>query len=74
MTPREDKGEREGIPHTHPILKVIRLKIFLLRPPLSPLSSLTDAHANFTGFHLKVTKTVLNAKNWKRFIIWPVSF
>ena len=23
---REDKGDREGIPHTHPIPKVIRLE------------------------------------------------
>ena len=26
---REDKGDREGIPHTHPIPKVIRLELFL---------------------------------------------
>ena len=30
---REDKGEREGIPHTHPIPKVIRLELFL-RPQI----------------------------------------
>ena len=28
-TPREDKGDREGIPHIHPIPKVIRLELFL---------------------------------------------
>ena len=27
--PREDKGDREGIPHTHPIPQVIRLELFL---------------------------------------------
>ena len=27
--PREDKGDREGIPHTHPIPEVIRLELFL---------------------------------------------
>ena len=27
--PREDKGDREGIPHTHPIPDVIRLELFL---------------------------------------------
>ena len=26
---REDKGDREGIPHTHPIPQVIRLDLFL---------------------------------------------
>ena len=26
---REDKGDREGIPHTHPIPLVIRLELFL---------------------------------------------
>ena len=26
---REDKGDREGIPHTHPIPLVIRLEVFL---------------------------------------------
>ena len=26
---REDKGKREGIPHTHPIPSVIRLELFL---------------------------------------------
>ena len=26
---REDKGDREGIPHTHPIPQVIRLELFL---------------------------------------------
>ena len=26
---REDKGDREGIPHTYPIPKVIRLELFL---------------------------------------------
>ena len=26
---REDKGYREGIPHTHPIPQVIRLELFL---------------------------------------------
>ena len=26
---REDKGDREGIPHTHPIPWVIRLELFL---------------------------------------------
>ena len=26
---REDKGDREGIPHTHPIPYVIRLELFL---------------------------------------------
>ena len=26
---REDKGEREGIPHTHPTPQVIRLELFL---------------------------------------------
>ena len=30
---REDKGEREGISHTHPILYVIRLELFL-RPQI----------------------------------------
>ena len=30
---REDKGDREGIPHTHPIPKVIRLELFL-RPQI----------------------------------------
>ena len=27
--PRKDKGDREGIPHTHPIPYVIRLELFL---------------------------------------------
>ena len=27
--PREDKGDREGIPHTHAIPQVIRLELFL---------------------------------------------
>ena len=27
--PREDKGDREGIPHTHPVPQVIRLELFL---------------------------------------------
>ena len=27
--PRKDKGDREGIPHTHPIPQVIRLEFFL---------------------------------------------
>ena len=31
--PREDKGEREGIPHTHPIPWVFRLELFL-RPQI----------------------------------------
>ena len=31
--PREDKGDREGIPHTHPIPQVIRLELFL-RPQI----------------------------------------
>ena len=26
---RQDKGDREGIPHTHPITLVIRLELFL---------------------------------------------
>ena len=26
---RENKGDREGIPHTHPISQVIRLELFL---------------------------------------------
>ena len=26
---REDKGDTEGIPHTHPIPQVIRLELFL---------------------------------------------
>ena len=26
---REDKRDREGIPHTHPIPQVIRLELFL---------------------------------------------
>ena len=26
---REDKGEREGIPYTHPIPQVMRLELFL---------------------------------------------
>ena len=26
---REDKGDREGIPNTHPIPQVIRLELFL---------------------------------------------
>ena len=26
---REDKGDREGIPHAHPNLQVIRLELFL---------------------------------------------
>ena len=26
---REDKGDREGIPHTHPTPQVIRLELFL---------------------------------------------
>ena len=30
---REDKGDREGIPHTHPIPQVIRLELFL-RPQI----------------------------------------
>ena len=29
LKPREDKGDREGIPNTHPIPKVIRLELFL---------------------------------------------
>ena len=29
LGPREDKGDREGILHTHPIPKVIRLELFL---------------------------------------------
>ena len=29
VRPREDKGDREGIPHTHPIPQVIRLELFL---------------------------------------------
>ena len=28
-TPREDKGDKEGIPHTHPIPQVTRLELFL---------------------------------------------
>ena len=31
--PREDKGDREGIPHTHLIPQVIRLELFL-RPQI----------------------------------------
>ena len=27
--PREDKGDKEGITHTHPIPSVIRLELFL---------------------------------------------
>ena len=30
---REDKGDREGIPHTHSIPQVIRLELFL-RPQI----------------------------------------
>ena len=30
---KEDKGDREGIPHTHPIPQVIRLELFL-RPQI----------------------------------------
>ena len=33
LIPREDKGDREGIPHTHPIPQVIRLELFL-RPQI----------------------------------------
>ena len=33
VKPREDKGDREGIPHTHPIPQVIRLELFL-RPQI----------------------------------------
>ena len=29
VKPREDKGDREGIPHTHPVPWVIRLELFL---------------------------------------------
>ena len=29
MDAREDKGDREGIPHTHPIPQVIGLELFL---------------------------------------------
>ena len=29
LEPREDKGDREGIPHTYPIPQVIRLELFL---------------------------------------------
>ena len=29
MEAREDIGDREGIPHTHPIPQVIRLELFL---------------------------------------------
>ena len=29
VSPREAKGDREGIPHTHPIPQVIRLELFL---------------------------------------------
>ena len=29
VTSREDNGNREGIPHTHPIPQVIRLDLFL---------------------------------------------
>ena len=29
LLPREDKGDREGIPHTHPIPYVIRLELVL---------------------------------------------
>ena len=29
VIPREDKGDREGIPHTYPIPQVIRLESFL---------------------------------------------
>ena len=30
---REDEGDREGIPHTHPIPEVIRFELFL-RPQI----------------------------------------
>ena len=33
FVPREDKGDREGILHTHPIPQVIRLELFL-RPQI----------------------------------------
>ena len=33
IKPREDKGDREGIPHTHPIPLVNRLELFL-RPQI----------------------------------------
>jgi len=33
FTPRENKGDREGIPHTHPIPQVIRLEL-CLRPQI----------------------------------------
>ena len=29
LKPRDYKGDREDIPHTHPIPKVIRLELFL---------------------------------------------
>ena len=29
LSPREDKGDREGIPHTHPTPQVIRPELFL---------------------------------------------
>ena len=29
LSPRDYKGDREGIPHIHPIPKVIRLELFL---------------------------------------------
>ena len=29
MDARDDKGDREGIPHTHPIPQVIGLELFL---------------------------------------------
>ena len=29
LSTREDKGDRESIPHTHPIPQVIRLELFL---------------------------------------------
>ena len=33
LVSREDKGDRKGIPHTHPIPQVIRLELFL-RPQI----------------------------------------
>ena len=69
MTPREDKGDREGIPPVTPYSIRNSFRVIFKTVSVPFILSLDDAHANFTGFHLKVTMTVLNAKNWKRFPI-----
>ena len=64
MDAREDKGDREGIPHTHPIPQVICLELFLRQQRSANVFRVDDPRSEPRVFHeLTPNKMAEDAKS-----------